>query len=184
MVKSEDVKKTEFDRLYRENVGKVYRTAYYYVADYYAAEEIVQEVFFKLYDNLEDICIEAVSWWLITTAKNMAINYRRDSKWEIPVEEVSDTDMEYPPDGLDDKLVEVIRQKAYSDLKDTIFADLYAKNPRWYDAVSITYVLGKPQKEVAESMEISLEVLHSTLYRAKQWIRKQYEEQFHQLNDR
>lgn len=45
MVESEDVKKAEIDRLYKENVSKVYRTALYYVEDHYVAEEIVQEVF-------------------------------------------------------------------------------------------------------------------------------------------
>ena len=55
MVESEDVKKAEIDRLYKENVSKVYRTALYYVEDHYVAEEIVQEVFLKLYDNLGDI---------------------------------------------------------------------------------------------------------------------------------
>lgn len=90
MVESEDVKKAEIDRLYKENVSKVYRTALYYVEDHYVAEEIVQEVFLKLYDNLGDICMESVPAWLITTAKNMAKNYLRDSKWETPMEEVPD----------------------------------------------------------------------------------------------
>lgn len=42
MAESEDVKKAEIDRLYKENVSKVYRTALYYVEDHYVAEEIVQ----------------------------------------------------------------------------------------------------------------------------------------------
>lgn len=184
MVESEDVKKAEIDRLYKEYVSKVYRTANYYVRDHFAAEEITHEVFLKLYDNLGDIQIEAVHWWLLTTAKNMAINYERDRKREILVEEVADTESEYHVDGLDEQLVNMFRQKEYRELMDEIFADLYTRNPRWYEAVSITYVLEKPQKEVAESMEISLEVLHSMLYRAKKWIRENYEERFHQLNDK
>ena len=184
MVESEDVKRAEIDRLYKEHISKVYRTAKYYVRDHFAAEEITQEVFLKLYDNLGNIRAEAVYWWLVTTAKNMAINYDRDNSREILVEEVEDIDSDYKVEGLDEQLEKMIRQKEYCELKDEIFAALYVKNPRWYEAVSITYVLEKPQKEVAESMEISLEVLHSTLYRAKQWIRENYEGQFHQLNDR
>ena len=61
MVESEDVKKAEIDRLYKENVSKVYRTALYYVEDHYVTEEIVQEVFLKLYDNLGDICMECMA---------------------------------------------------------------------------------------------------------------------------
>lgn len=82
MVESEDVKKAEIDRLYKENVSKVYRTALYYVEDHYVAEEIVQEVFLKLYDNLGDICMESVPAWLITTAKNMAKNSLPQRIWQ------------------------------------------------------------------------------------------------------
>ena len=42
--------------------------------------------------------------------------------------------------------------------------------------------MGYTQKEVAEKMGISVDTLYSTLYRAKQWIKKYYEEQFHQLD--
>lgn len=150
MVESEDVKKAEIDRLYKENVSKVYRTALYYVEDHYVAEEIVQEVFLKLYDNLGDICMESVPAWLITTAKNMAKNYLRDSKWETPMEEVPEQEVPYSSEGLDAQLIEVLRQKECCDLKDTIFADLYEKNSRWYEAVTVSYTLDKPQKEVAE----------------------------------
>ena len=110
MVESEDVKKAEIDRLYKENVSKVYRTALYYVEDHYVAEEIVQEVFLKLYDNLGDICMESVSAWLITTAKNMAKNYLRDSKWETPMEEVPEQEVPYSSEGLDAQLIEVLRR--------------------------------------------------------------------------
>ena len=150
MAESEDVKKAEIDRLYKENVSKVYRTALYYVEDHYVAEEIVQEVFLKLYDNLGDICMESVPAWLITTAKNMAKNYLRDSKWETPMEEVPEQEVPYSSEGLDAQLIEVLRQKECRELHDTIFADLYEKNSRWYEAVTVSYTLDKPQKEVAE----------------------------------
>lgn len=171
MVESEDVKKAEIDRLYKENVSKVYRTALYYVEDHYVAEEIVQEVFLKLYDNLGDICMESVPAWLITTAKNMAKNYLRDSKWETPMEEVPEQEVPYSSEGLDAQLIEVLRQKECCDLKDTIFADLYEKNSRWYEAVTVSYTLDKPQKEAAEKMGIPLDTLHSTLYRASNGLR-------------
>lgn len=164
MVESEDVKKAEIDRLYKENVSKVYRTALYYVEDHYVAEEIVQEVFLKLYDNLGDICMESVPAWLITTAKNMAKNYLRDSKWETPMEEVPEQEVPYSSEGLDAQLIEVLRQKECRELHDTIFADLYEKNSRWYEAVTVSYTLDKPQKEVADKMGISVDTLYRVHY--------------------
>ena len=143
----------------------------YYVEDHYVAEEIVQEVFLKLYDNLGDICMESVPAWLITTAKNMAKNYLRDSKWETPMEEVPEQEVPYSSDGLDAQLIEVLRQKECRELHDTIFADLYEKNSRWYEAVTVSYTLDKPQKEVAEKMGISVDTLYSTLYRQSNGLR-------------
>ena len=65
MVESEDVKKAEIDRLYKENVSKVYRTALYYVEDHYVAEEIVQEVFLKIIISML-VCSECMdSIWQI-----------------------------------------------------------------------------------------------------------------------
>ena len=74
-------------------------------------------------------------------------------------------------------------EQKFTELKENIFEALYKKNPRWYDVITITYILGKPQKEVAENMGITLDVLHSTLYRAKQWIRKNYAEEYAHLSD-
>lgn len=98
------------------------------------------------------------------------------------MEEVPEQEVPYSSEGLDAQLIEVFRQKECRELHDTIFADLYEKNSRWYEAVTVSYTLDKLQKEVAEKMGISVDTLYSTLYRAKQWIKKYYEEQFHQLD--
>lgn len=42
-----------------------------------------------------------------------------------------------------------IKNQQLVELKKGIFEALYEKNPRWYEAITITYVLEKPQKEVA-----------------------------------
>ncbi len=75
-----------------------------------------------------------------------------------------------------------IKNQQLVELKKGIFEALYEKNPRWYEAITITYVLEKPQKEVAENMEVTLDVLHSILYRAKKWIRENYAEEYAHLN--
>ena len=75
-----------------------------------------------------------------------------------------------------------MKQQQFIEFRKGIFDALYRKNPRWYEAITITYVLDKPQKEVAEYMEVTLEVLHSILYRAKQWIRENYAEEYDHLN--
>ena len=122
----------------------------------------------KLYMNMENINMKAINTWVIVTAKHMALNYHRDHGREMADEDIA-LKVE-PTDSLEDDFF-------------TIFSRLYEENPRWHEALTITYLLEKPQKEVAEIMGVSLSVLHSMLYRAKQWIKKNYEEEFERLND-
>lgn len=172
--------KTAFDAIYEANVDCVFRTALYYSGNHHAAEEITQNVFVKLYVNMDDVNMDAVGTWLLTTAKHMALNYNRDNDRITLIEEVLFKDE--PVESLEDGFIRELCEKEHRELAENIFSELYRVNERWYDAVMITYFLEKPQKEVAETMGISLEGLHSMLYRAKRWIRKNYEEKYQRLD--
>lgn len=185
-VEVKSVKKTDFDAIYKGNVGYVYATAIKYTKNHHTAEEIVQNVFLKYYVNMENTDADAARAWLILTTKYMALNEKRDHRKEYLVGEV-DIKKESNLSGYAESPEDVFERKSnerkYMELKEDIFEALYEKNPRWYDVITITYILGKPQKEVAENMGITLDVLHSTLYRAKQWIRKNYAEEYAHLSN-
>lgn len=55
-MKVKAIGKIAFDAVYEANAERVYRTALHYSDNnQYAAEEITQEVFLKLYMNMENI---------------------------------------------------------------------------------------------------------------------------------
>ncbi len=177
--------KADFDTIYNENADRIYRIAVKYTGKHHIAEELMQSVFLKLYVNMDNVEVEAARAWLILTTKYMALNYNRDHNREYPVEELAYNAKSYYSGSLEDPadlFLEKIKERQYISLKEDIFDALYKKNPRWYEAVTITYVLGKPQKEVAKNMGITVEVLHSMLYRAKQWIRDNYAEEYAHLH--
>lgn len=177
------IDKVAFDAIYEDKADGVYQTALHYSRNHHAAEEIVQAVFVKLYLNMDNINEKAIGSWLLTTARNMAINWERDLKREVLTEDFECCTAEDITDmnNLEDAFIKKICDEEYRELAKEIFTELYHLNPRWYEAVTITYVLEKPQKEVAEIMGVKIEVLHSILYRAKKWIKKNYEEQFEHL---
>lgn len=181
---TDSVGSVDFEKVYEENVSVVYRTALYYSKKEDVAEEITQEVFLKLYISKENVNVEAISAWLITTARNMVWNYKRDVWHEVPggdfFEEGSTTLLS---DSAEDEFMMILRDRRYHRFVEDIFSELYGMNERWYYAITITYLLEKPQKEVAEELGISLEILHSMLYRAKQWIRKKCREEYDRLSD-
>lgn len=174
-----------FDAIYRKNLMGVYQTALRYSRNYHAAEEITQTVFMKLYINRDNVNVEAVGSWLLTTTKHVAMNYKRSLKREVLKEDMEalyDEDVIMPAaDSLEDDFINRLYVEGCKELADNILADLYYLNPRWYDAITITYLLGKPQKETADIMGVKLEVLHSMLYRARKWIQKKYDKQFDHL---
>lgn len=175
------IDKSAFEAIYKKNADSVYQTALRYSGNHHEAQEIVQSVFMKLYLNIDDINESAIASWLLTTAKNMAINGKRGLKKELLTDDVLYCEDENA-DNLEDEFIRKIYDEEYRDLAKDIFSKLYAFNSRWYEAITITYFLEKPQKEVADIMGIKIEVLHSILYRAKKWIKKNYEEQFDHLN--
>ncbi|WP_346664162.1 sigma-70 family RNA polymerase sigma factor [uncultured Merdimonas sp.] len=177
-MKAESNGRDAFDAIYEENAEIVYQTAKRYVGNHHAAEEIMQETFLKLFQVMENTNIRAAKPWLILTAKYAAMNYKRDGSREYPVAEFTEEEeerlsrfFEDPQECFAGKQME----KEYIELADEIFAAIYKKNKRWYDALTITYVLEKPQKQVAEQMGMDLESFHSMLYRARKWVRDHYE---------
>ena len=69
-----------------------------------------------------------------------------------------------------------------TDLHERIFEALMMRNRRWYEAITLSYYLEIPQTKVAEQMGVSVEVLHSLLHRAKDWIKKTFGVEYDELN--
>lgn len=122
-------------------------------------------------DELKDINIKA---WMYTTAKHMALNYNKKAEREVLSETGDDPVILDLEDSAEDTYMERMKDDEQTSLHEEIFAALYKHNPRWYDAIRYVYYLEIPQSAVAERMEISIEVLHSLLYRARKWIRKKF----------
>ncbi len=176
---------TDFDKIYKTNAEIVYKTAVKYSGNHHEAEEIAQTVFLKLYVNRENINLEAARGWLILTTKYMALNRNRDLEREYLVDDFiggEEADSAEIAENPEDIFLRKMKERQYMKLKEKIFEALYAKSPRWYDAVTITYVLEKPQKEVAEKMGVTLEVLQAVLYRARRWMRENYAEEYAHLD--
>lgn len=178
--------KEAFDTVYDANLEKVYKVAYYYSGNHHTAQDITQCVYMKLYTNIENVNMKNVEAWLKTTAKHMALNevtkYGRN-KLEKPSGDMADEmDNVIYLESIEDDFIQRLHTTERAKLAEQIYADLYQKNERWYEAMTITYILQKPQAEVAKTMGVSLSVLQMMLYRAKNWIKKRYQKQFDHLD--
>lgn len=180
-----------FDAVYTAYAKKVHRNALIITRNKDVAEDIMQEVFMKFYQHMSNIKVENVESWLTTVANNISSNYVRDHKREQHVGDV-DEFMQDNEDEIDRSFVYIenleenyirrLTREERAKLAQEIYADLYRKNERWHEAIMVTYILERPQKEVAETMGISLGALQLMLFRARNWIRKQYQKRYDQLD--
>lgn len=130
---------------------------------------------------IDNVNMQSVNSWLLITTKHMALNYKRDYARETLIDELLyDNEV---GDSLETCYITEFDRTKRKELADEIYLRLFEENKRWYDAIMAVYLLEKPQKEVAREMGISLEVLHSMLYRAKKWIRKNYEKRYRYLDE-
>lgn len=175
-------KEEKFDSIYQACAKDIYKISMYYAKDEDVAQELTQEAFFKLYVHFDNVNPEKACAWLAQTVKHLAFNRTRDSRSEVAGEEIDfiiDTKEAFP--SIEEQFFRGEQMKTERELVESIFDSLHEEHPTWYEALTLVYCLEKPQLEVAEELGISLEVLHSRLYRAKQWIRKHYEDRYSEV---
>ena len=69
----------EFNEIYEQYKNLVLKAAYMYSGDNSdVAEDITQETFLRLYVNFEELKNGNIPSWLFTTAKNEAINIKKE----------------------------------------------------------------------------------------------------------
>ncbi|XCP85443.1 sigma-70 family RNA polymerase sigma factor [Roseburia hominis] len=173
-VDTHNKKDEEFLRIYHALKEKVFRVSMHYSYNNYSlAEDITNEVFEILYRHFDTIDKERITRWLMTTARNATINAMKKASWELLDENIDLTvDLNVSEESAEDVYMRRFNEEETKFKSDTILGKLYEVNERWYTAVTMVYIMGKKQKDVADEMGISPEVLNSVLYRARKWIRE------------
>lgn len=164
-----------FNRVYYANKELIFRTALKYSGNYHVAQEITQNTFLQFYISIDNFESEHTLGWLVKTTKNAAFNHNKRAAREIISDEINEIlDAKEYENSAEDVMIEGISNQDTTSLKEDILGELYNVNERWYDAMTLVYCMGRNQQEVADELGVSIEVLHSVLYRARKWVQKNY----------
>lgn len=176
------VDRSEFEDVYELHKNIVFQTAYLYTKEWHTAEDITQEAFFRYYVYAGHTKVDNPKSWLLTTAKNMSLNHIRDSRKTslVALDEVGERQIGSQEDGESILFRNLWKREVYL-AANAVLEALHQRNRRWYHAVILAYAMEKPQSEVAECMGIKAETLYSMLYRAKNWIKKNYREEYDRI---
>ena len=128
------------------------------------ADDIVQDVFIKLFKNLEDIHNkQSIKYWLLKTARNEILAFFRSAKNKklyFNSVDLGETEIESPG-----SFVEQIENKELSKI---VFSELDLMSIEFREVFILREYSGLSYKEIAALLEIDEDLVKSRLYKARQ----------------
>ena len=165
-----------FEIVYQECKDDINLVCLHYVKDPLIANEIMQRTFLKVYERYRSEQPEKLKAYLANAAKNMCLNYIRDTKREVQSDEIEIYTLQSMDlvESPEDTYIQKETRRERSEFCATIIRELEVKNPSWYAIIYMLYVLEMDYDEIAEKIGETKEVVYARLHRAKTWIRKKY----------
>ena len=165
-------RRNKFELLYEKYKNLMYYVAYAVMQDSSSAEEVVHDSFVKVLQNLhriEDIDSTATKNFVATITKRLALNRKyKDIKHRDILNKHKD--IELRPELYYESAAEHLEQKeAYQELVEAIL-----KLPGKYsDVLFLKYDNKLSDKEIAESLNLSVSNVRKTAQRAKAALAKE-----------
>ena len=167
---------TEFETIYEEYKNLVYNLALSYVHNQEDAQDIAQEVFVKIYQrfHIYNPAASSLKTWVYQITINHSLDFIKARKTKKRFgfitglfhpetnEPIADSGhFDHPGIALEDK----------EELQN-LFSIIDALPDNQRTAIILSKIEDRPQKEVAEIMDISVKAVESILQRAKTTISK------------
>lgn len=163
------MKRDTLDSVYRKYMPDVYRYLRVLCGNDAAAEDLVQETFYRAYLHLENYKDEKVKPWLFRVAYHAFIDMKRkESRSSAVTSEFFHT---MPDESSKEPETHLLRKESYSELQQWIadLPDLKRQALVLYDLHQFSY------QEGADIMDISLSYFKILLFRARQTLRENRE---------
>ena len=152
---------TAFAQLVQRHQSRVLNLAYRFSRDRQDAEDLAQEVFFKVWRHARTFRGEsAFSTWLYRLAVNTCLNHRQRRKTRLdplPLTGDLEAGAAQAPDELEAAEREIQLQQALASLP-----------PRQKMTLVLASFEGKSYEEIAVIMDVSIPAVESLLFRARQ----------------
>ena len=153
-----------FEEIYNKNKDTVFRIAYDLLRNTADAEDVVIEVFCKLYIYLKaNREIRNISAWLRTVARTTAIDMIRKVSKET-------YNLQVNPFQQADHHREVTNKIFASE----ILNDLHRKNPVWLQYIEMRYLLEMSYDEIATVTGSTVPAVKNSVARAKKYLAGKY----------
>ena len=142
---------------------KVFNLAYQFAGSYEEAEDLTQDIFFKLHNSIEKYDFEKnFTAWLLTLARNHLIDQYRKTKWE---KKLRDEFNEHLLSGNSRSGPE--ESVLVQESKRIVWEGFNQLSPEIRMAVILRDIQGKKYEEIAEIMDLPLGTIKSRVNRGR-----------------
>ena len=149
----------------------VFRTVFAVLRDQKEAEDAAQEVFMKIYTSLSQYENQGFKTWLTRIAVNHAIDVKR--KQARRREDVVDSlEQQVPGTPKNSVEKEVIAQ----DQRRLVQTKLNEVPENYREVIYGFYIAEKSYQQMAEEQNVQVKTIETKLYRARNWIKKNWKE--------
>jgi RNA polymerase sigma-70 factor (ECF subfamily) len=178
-----------FERLLREHRNSVYGLAFYLVGRKEDAEDVVQDVFIRLYRAGDKIEVEAAKWWLLRVCRNRCLDQLRRRKVRetaradgVTVLERGHVGIETEEDDRRERSLEVsdlgagaLHAEHRLDLQKLVGAMEGLSEP-YRSTLVLREVHDMSYDEIATTLEMSLSAVKVNIHRGRKKLRELFPE--------
>lgn len=158
---------TAFRAIFNEYSKKLYPFVFSMTKSRYASEDIIQEVFIKIWVNRETIDSQnSFNSFIYTIARNLTYNYLRN----VANSEYLKQEMWKNISVLNSQTENLLQLREYENILSTILKKLPAQKKKIF---VLSKKQGKSNQEIAELLEISPKTVKNHLWKTLQLIKTQ-----------
>lgn len=156
-----------FRELYERYSGRIYGNILKLVKNKDAAQELLQEVFTKIWENRETITIKtSFSAYLFTVSKHMVYNFMR----HLSVVRKAEADLSAAHEELYRHIEENLRYREIQEIIDRAIDALPPQRQRIYRMCKLD---GKSYEEVSNALGISSSTVNDHIVKATRFVKQQ-----------
>lgn len=158
-----------FDEIYLEHYKMVFNLALQYVQNTEDAEEITQDVFVKIFDNLNSFKKQSsLKTWIYRMAINQSLDFIKAKNAQkrsflSSIFSINDSNFKFQPSNFNHPGIELEQKEACQK----IFEAINQLSDNQKTALILLKIEDKSQVETAEIMNLKVKALESLFQRAK-----------------
>ena len=162
----------EFENIYKMSAGMVYNVALRITGDPFLAEETVQEVYLKVFNNLDKFeNRSSITTWIYRITVHTAINIAKSRSHGKKFFDVLDENVSAVLSDPDDNVEKMIDQKSREELVKRMLASL---EPRHRSYLVLREIQGLSYEEIAKIMGEKINSVRTHIKRAREQLIKLY----------